>query len=180
MSNHRAFTLIELLVVVAIIGILAAVGVVAYNGYTSSAKKATALSNAKSLCKIVKNEMMKASLTGPGTKIFNDTYTYDGKFGTGGSGTGSNKMASAIANGFKESFRSPYGPQPMPNSPSNSTTLGVFVGNGKTDQLNKNFAGINLTTGGNSAQVTINTCTNRDDCSNNIETCVINFSDYGG
>ena len=38
MSNHRAFTLIELLVVVAIIGILAAVGVVAYNGYTSAAK----------------------------------------------------------------------------------------------------------------------------------------------
>ena len=36
--SRKAFTLIELLVVVAIIGILAAVGMVSYNGYTASAK----------------------------------------------------------------------------------------------------------------------------------------------
>ena len=45
--KQKGFTLIELLVVVAIIGILAAVGVVAYNGYTESARKAVAKQNFK-------------------------------------------------------------------------------------------------------------------------------------
>ena len=47
--KQKGFTLIELLVVVAIIGILAAVGVVAYNGYTASAKKNTLQTNFKNL-----------------------------------------------------------------------------------------------------------------------------------
>ena len=36
--NHKAFTLIELLIVVAIIGILAGVGIPMYNGYMTKAK----------------------------------------------------------------------------------------------------------------------------------------------
>ena len=47
MRENKGFTLIELLVVVAIIGILAAVGVVAYSGYTSSAKKSAVKANHK-------------------------------------------------------------------------------------------------------------------------------------
>ena len=60
--NRKAFTLIELLVVVAIIGILAAVGVVAYNGYTKSAKENAVRNNLKSVVKYINNELMKCEL----------------------------------------------------------------------------------------------------------------------
>ena len=38
-TKSSGFTLIELLVVVAIIGILAGVGIVSYNGYVTGSKK---------------------------------------------------------------------------------------------------------------------------------------------
>ena len=60
--RRNGFTLIELLVVVAIIGILAAVGVVAYNGYTSSAKKAAAHANFKMVIKYMVAENTKCEL----------------------------------------------------------------------------------------------------------------------
>ncbi len=60
--NQKAFTLIELLVVVAIIGILAAVGVVAYNGYTSAAKVSATKASHKSVAKYIKAELMKCEL----------------------------------------------------------------------------------------------------------------------
>ena len=77
--KHKAFTLIELLVVVAIIGILAAGGVVAYNGYTKSARKAAAQANFKMVikymmtentrCEIGEEKVMDGNLTCAGKTI---------------------------------------------------------------------------------------------------------------
>ena len=61
MKNNKGFTLIELLVVVAIIGILAAVGVVAYNGYTNSAKINASKSNHANVVKYVAAEVQKCN-----------------------------------------------------------------------------------------------------------------------
>ena len=64
MIKQKAFTLIELLVVVAIIGILAAVGVVAYNGYTSAAKVSATKANHKMITKMIGAKGIQCSMGG--------------------------------------------------------------------------------------------------------------------
>ena len=75
-KSEKGFTLIELLVVVAIIGILAAVGVVAYSGYTEGAKKSGAKSNHANVVKYIAAEMKKCNIgTDSGTAMKDPTGT---------------------------------------------------------------------------------------------------------
>jgi prepilin-type N-terminal cleavage/methylation domain-containing protein len=58
----RGFTLVELLVVIAIIGVLAAVGIPAYQGYTTSAKINSAEVSIKIMQRFITAEIAKCNL----------------------------------------------------------------------------------------------------------------------
>ena len=60
--RRNGFTLIELLVVVAIIGILAAVGVVAYSGYTAGAKLNAVKANQKMVINFIMSENKRCEI----------------------------------------------------------------------------------------------------------------------
>ena len=96
--KRNGFTLIELLVVVAIIGILAAVGVVAYNGYTSSAKASAAKSNFKAVVKYLSAETKRCDL--------GESTTMEGNLNC--SNLTDNNIKNALVNVFKDKMKNPY------------------------------------------------------------------------
>ena len=111
--KKNGFTLIELLVVVAIIGILAAVGVVAYNGYTSAAKVNATKANLATIKKYITFELNKCEL---GETIVMDGYLNCADITKGGIDL---KAADALENVIKD----PYG------SVNGGVAYGYFAGN---------------------------------------------------
>ncbi len=60
--KNKGFTLIELLVVIAIIGILAAVGVLAFNEFSNSAKQNATKSNHNIYVKFITAQLLKCAI----------------------------------------------------------------------------------------------------------------------
>ena len=116
---QKGFSLVELLVVVAIIGVLAGVGIVGYQSYTDSAKNRVAVANFGSVKRFVETEL---------TLLNNNIQTVSGALSakTGGTDCGagnldpytvySNSMAQFIegmtcyfdTNGYGNAFKNPY------------------------------------------------------------------------
>ena len=123
------FTLIELLVVVAIIGILAAVGVVAYSGFTENAKENTTKSNHNIFARFISAQLLKCVSQG------NQGY-FEVKSATNNPGfqmepcnlskTNTSHLMHTFPNHFtNENFRNPFMPKEPQLHGDHSWTFGI-------------------------------------------------------
>lgn len=112
---EKGFSLVELLVVVAIIGVLAGVGIVGYQSYTESAKEKVAEANYNSVVRFVETELtlLNNGVQTASGALFTQSGTVGGACATATkmpqSGTTAAVLAHAIECHFKSlKFKNPF------------------------------------------------------------------------
>ena len=120
---QKGFSLVELLVVVAIIGVLAGVGIVGYQGYTDAAKERVAMANYNSVKRFIDTELVllnnniqvtSASIrTFAGGSCATTVAQFDNSNNTAAHSLGTFLQGiecyfSAGAGGYGNSFKNPY------------------------------------------------------------------------
>ena len=143
--KQKGFTLIELLVVVAIIGILAAVGVVAYSGYTAAAKKSVVKSQHRETVNYLKTELLKCEMD------LGFDYVMDGHLKCSDRNT-TNEIGKAAVKAFDKKFNNPY-----KSWVSNSVAVGLHA---DKQCFTYNYGGVMVSNvdSGSSTLVRVSTC----------------------